>query len=65
LEERKVFIINKYEYGLLLEALNEYRTHLLKEGKSIDMVNKVILKLINLPLKRKSIFKKEIIGYER
>jgi len=65
LEERKVFIINKYEYGLLLEALNEYRTQLLKEGKSIDMVNKVLLKLINLPLKRKSIFKKEIIGYER
>jgi len=65
LEERKVFIINKYEYGLLLEALNEYRTHLLKEGKSIDMVNRVLLKLINLPLKRKSIFKKEIIGYER
>ena len=65
MEERKVFIINKYEYGLLLEALNEYRTHLLKEGKSIDMVNRVLLKLINLPLKRKSIFKKEIIGYER
>lgn len=51
--------VNNYEYNLLLNALNEYRNKLLREGKSTAIVNEVLLKLIDAPLRKKTIFKRE------
>ena len=65
MEEKRILVINKYEYGLIINALNEYRTQLIKMGKSPDFVNEVLLKLIDTPIKRNSIFKREKVGFER
>ena len=51
--------VNNYEYNLLLNALNEYRNKLLREEKSTAIVNEVLLRLIDAPLKKKTIFKRE------
>ena len=64
MEEKRVLIITNYQYNLLLNALNEYRNKLIKEGKSTDLVNEILLKLIHSPIQRKSIFKRERM-YER
>ncbi len=61
MEEKRVLTINNYEYNLLLNALNEYRNQLLREGKSTAIINEVLLRLINAPIKKKSIFKRENI----
>ena len=65
MEEKRILVINKYEYGLIINALNEYRTQLIKMGKSTDFVNEVLLKLIDTPIKRNSIYKREKVGFER
>ncbi len=59
MEEKRILTINNYEYNLLLNALNEYRNQLLREGKSTAIINEVLLRLINAPIKKKSIFKRE------
>lgn len=61
MEEKRVLTINNYEYNLLLNALNEYRNQLLREGKSTAIVNEVLLRLINAPIKKKTIFKRESV----
>lgn len=59
MEEKRVLTVNNYEYNLLLNALNEYRNKLLREEKSTAIVNEVLLKLIDAPLRKKTIFKRE------
>lgn len=59
MEEKRVLTVNNYEYNLLLNALNEYRNKLLREEKSTAIVNEVLLRLIDAPLKKKTIFKRE------
>ena len=57
-----MILINNHEYNLLLIVLNEYRNKLLNEEKSTDMINNLLLKVIDAPLKKKSIFNKENVS---
>lgn len=65
MEEKRVISIDRYEYGLLLNVLNEYRNQLLKEDKSTDLVNEILMRLINTPIKKKTLLKKESFRFER
>lgn len=65
MEEKRVFVMNKYEYNLLLNVLNEYRNQLIKEEKSTDLVNGVLLRMIDAPMQKKSLFKRERVSFER
>ncbi len=65
MEEQRIIIFNKYEYGLIINALNEFRTKLIQENKSTEVVNELLIKLLNTPVKRKSFFQREKIGNER
>jgi len=58
LEEQRIIILNKYEYGLMINALNEFRTKLIKEKKSTELVNELLLRLLNIPVRKKSIFQR-------
>ena len=42
MEEKRVVILNKYEYGLIINALNELRTKLIRENKSTEIVNELL-----------------------
>ena len=59
MEEKRVISINRYEYEILLNALNEYRNSLIANGKSTEFVNHALLRLINTPIKKKSLLKRE------
>lgn len=38
--------VDKYEFSLILTALNDYRTQKIKDGESTDFVNEVLIKLV-------------------
>lgn len=66
MEEQRVIKLDKYDYGIIINALNEFRTKLIRENKSTEVVNDLLLKLLNIPVKRKNIFnKRERIENER
>ena len=46
-EEIKVLELDKYEQGILINALNEFRNKLIKEGRETEYVDEVLLKAID------------------
>lgn len=52
-EEIKVLELDKYELGILINALNEFRNQLLKLGKDTEYVDEVLLRAIDAPPKKK------------
>lgn len=45
--------LDKYDYGLILNTLNEKRNDLLNQGHETEMIDSVLLKVINAQEKRK------------
>ena len=44
-EEIKVLELDKYELGILINALNEFRNKMIKEGKDTEYVDEVLLRV--------------------
>lgn len=65
MEEQRVVILNKYDYGIIINALYELRSKLIKENKSTEIVNELLIRMLDIPVRRKSIFKRERISSER
>ena len=61
-DETKVLELNKYEYGVVFHSLNDKRNELLREQRSTDAVDDVLLKVIDAPAKKE---KKRDAGKER
>ena len=51
-EEKRVLTLDKYEHGVVVNALNEMRNDLLEEQSSTDIVAEVLLKAIDAPTKK-------------
>ena len=51
-EEKRVLTLDKYEHGVVVNALNEIRNDLLEEQRSTDIVDEVLLKAIDAPTKK-------------
>ena len=51
-EENRVLTLDKYEHGVVVNALNEMRNDLLEEQRSTDIVDEVLLKAIDAPTKK-------------
>lgn len=58
-------MLNKYEYGLIINSLNELRTKLIRENKSTEFVNELLLRLLNIPIRKRTIFQRERVSNER
>lgn len=65
MEEQRVVILNKYEYGMIINSLNEFRTKLIRENKSTEFVNELLLRLLNIPIRKRTIFQRERVSNER
>ena len=65
MEEQRVVMLNKYEYGMIINSLNELRTKLIRENKSTEFVNELLLRLLNIPIKKRTIFHRERVSNER
>jgi hypothetical protein len=51
--KKKIWVsLNEAEWRLLLHAMNELRTSLIAEGRYTDVVDEVILKIVNTPIKK-------------
>lgn len=50
-EEKRVLTLNRYEHGVVVNALNEMRNDLICEDRSTDIVYEVLLKTIDAPVR--------------
>ncbi|MGM9542907.1 MAG: hypothetical protein ACI3VD_09535 [Candidatus Limivicinus sp.] len=51
-KEKRILTLDKYEHGVVVNALNEMRNDLLEERRSTDIVDEVLLKTIEAPTKK-------------
>ncbi len=51
-KEKHVLALDKYEHGVVIHALNEMRNGLLEEQRSTDIVDEVLLKTIDAPVRK-------------
>ena len=51
-QERRVLTLDRYEHGVVVNALNEMRNDLLEEERPTDIVDEVLLKVIDAPRRR-------------
>ena len=51
-EEKRILTLDKYEHGVVVNALKEMRNDLLEEQRSTDIVDEVLLKAIDAPTKK-------------
>lgn len=51
-EQKRILTLDKYEHGVVINALNDKRNDLIKEDRSTDAVDDVLLKAIDAPTKK-------------
>ena len=54
----KVIEMNKFEYGIIINALNDLRNKLTKEGQDPIVIEELLLKIFKAP-EQKRYYKKE------
>ena len=50
---------------MIINSLNELRTKLIRENKSTEFVNELLLRLLNIPIRKRTIFQRERVSNER
>ena len=50
--EKRVLTLDRYEHGVIINALNEMRNDLLEEERPTDILDEVLLKVIDAPTKK-------------
>ena len=53
MKDVKVLELDKYELGIIINALNEFRNKLLDEQKDSEAVDEVLLKVLEAPQKKR------------
>ena len=51
-EEKRVLELDRYEHGVVINALNEMRNDLIGESRPTDIVDELLLKTIDAPTKK-------------
>ena len=54
-EEERVLNLDDYEYGVVVNALNELRNDLIGEQRSTDAVDELLIKTIDAPTKKQKV----------
>ncbi len=55
MEETRTITLDKYDYRLIINALNEFRNAKLQENIDTEIIDKLIINLLNAPTNKKSI----------
>lgn len=53
MEEIRTINLDKYDYRLILNALNEFRNMKIQENVDIEIIDKLMSKLLNAPTNKK------------
>lgn len=56
-EEMRTLEIDKYEYGIIINALNLLRNQQIKESRPTDPVDELLIKVIETPQKKSPFIK--------
>ena len=51
-EEKRVLELDRYEHGVVINALNDMRNDLIGEDRPTDIVDEILLKTIDAPTKK-------------
>ena len=51
-EEKSVLELDRYEHGVVINALNDMRNDLIGEDRPTDIVDELLLKTIDAPTKK-------------
>lgn len=57
--------IDRYERGIIINALNQFRNNLLDEGLSTDAVDELLLKIIESPKMKGFVLESKKDDYSR
>lgn len=55
MEETRTITLDKYDYKLTLNALNEFRNIKSQENIDVDIIDKLIIKLIKAPINKRTL----------
>lgn len=55
MEEIRTIAVDKYDYRLIINALNEFRNTKIQENINTEIIDKLIIKLLNAPLHKKAL----------
>lgn len=50
--EKRILELDRYEHGVVINALNEMRNDLIGDKRSTDIVDEVLLKAIDAPTRK-------------
>ena len=53
MEETRTIILDKYDYKLMLNALNEFRNTKLQQNIDTEIIDRLIINLLNTPINKK------------
>lgn len=54
-EEVKVLLLDKYEVGLVVNALNEMRNKQIEKDEDASFIDEVLIRIIDTPFKKKHV----------
>ena len=58
----KVIEVDKVEYGIIINALNEFRNKLLREGEDTELVDEFIIKVSDAPENKRYVDREGRLG---
>ena len=58
----KIIEVNKIEYGILINALNEFRNKLIREQQDTELVDEFLLKVLDAPENKRYVDREGRLG---
>ena len=58
----KIIEVNKIEYGILINALNEFRNKLIREEQYTELVDEFLLKVLDAPENKRYVDREGRLG---
>ena len=58
----KVIEVDKVEYGIIINALNEFRNKLIREEQDTELVDEFLLKVLDAPENKRYVNKEGRLG---
>lgn len=55
MEETRTITLDKYDYKLIINALNEFRNAKLQENIDTEIIDKLIMNLLHAPINKKAL----------
>ncbi|MCI8459759.1 MAG: hypothetical protein HFE81_00040 [Bacilli bacterium] len=49
----KILEVDRFEFGIIINALNNFRNKIISEKKDVDAIDEVLLKVLDAPEKKR------------